>query len=615
MKKQLFLFNKQYLFFSFLSGILVVAFALLPQIDLWKTRGDDYHGAYAVIDFDEPFYAAYIQSQKDGKPFKNSPFSGMMDSEETPQKDSYLSIQFLSTYPIAVFSDIFELSISQTMILVTVLCGFLSSFIIFRLFYLFTLDVFSSSVGTLLVLVCGAFAGGQGGIISSILPENVQYANPLLFLRRSNPAISFPILFLFFIWVWEFFCSVKTQTKIVFSILAVGSFAFTVYAYYFHWTTAFAWLFGLLILWAIFRFNDLWRNKLHLFILFTGALAALIPYLIQVSNRTGSTDSSLFLVSTHQPDLFRIPELISYLTIIVLWIAKHKEWINIKDSKILFLLSLALVAPMVFNQQILTGRSLQPFHYEFFCVNYISVLSLTIVCFILLKERSKSGDFRKLLLSLGITVVFFGYFDSLPGISTMREINVRRDELLPVAEKVRSINQNSPPPLINQPTVLLSFDFVETSYLNSIDFPAFGSQAVLWGPHISMFPDISSEENQRRLFKALYYQGFNKERFKTELKQNILLLFSVFNGERVSKIYTGEIRPISNEEIEEMAEKYERFYQSFDLREATTPTLSYILVNKNSKKNDFSIVDQWYNRDGGEIFGNFILYRVKIRHQ
>lgn len=613
MIQKYFAFNKGFILWSVLAGIIISGFGLGSQISLWIERGGDWKGIYTIIDYDEPFYAAYVQSLVDGKPRRNNPYSGAADNTETPQKESYLSMQFLASYPTVLLANIFGLSISNTMILLTAIIGFVSAFVLFWLFYLFSQNAPLSFVGTISVLFFGAIAAGQGGILASISPGNVQYPNSLLFLRRSVPAMSFPALFLFFGFTWKFLVGRTPTEKILSGILAVGCFAFTVYSYFYHWTTALAWFGGLMILWAIFYFEDLRRNKNYFLGFVFGLIVVFIPYFFLLSNRSSNTDSALLLNFTHQPDLWRVTSIISYATIVIFFAARKFEWLDWREPKNLFLLSFALTAPIVFNQQILTGRSLQPFHYELFCVNYMALFSLLTTIFILLKRKIDNQTFNKLLLLLGAAGIFVGYYNTVFGAEWMRKENIWRDELLPVAQRIKTISQNSEYQSKKQTSVVLSFDFTGGVWMNSIDLPVLSSQAVLWSPHIAMFPDVSQKENAARIEKFIYYQNLDGDWLRNELsRNNDLVILGLVGAGRTSDFMTGKSNPLTSEEIDKAVEQYEEFRRNFSFEDAQSPTLSFVLIHR-GVKNDLSSVDRWYERDDGEDVGEYTLYRVKLR--
>src|SRR5207248_1189484 len=86
---------------------------------------------------------------------------------------------------------------------------------------------------------------------------------------------------------------------------------------------------------------------------------------------------------SHAPDFWRVPELIGVVAIILLVWGARKGRLLWRDPLPLLALSMALVPFVVFNQRLITGRSLQPFHYEGFITNYVALvgLFLTLVIF------------------------------------------------------------------------------------------------------------------------------------------------------------------------------------------------------------------------------------------
>src|SRR5215204_663781 len=175
MHKKIFPSSKDFWLWACLTGLLFAVVALAPQFDLLSNRGADWNGVYAVSEFDEFAYCAYVQSIIDGKPRRNSPFSGRTDDAQTPQKESLFSIQFFSTYPLALTAWALGLNGSQAMILLSAVVGFLSAFSIFSLFYIFFRHAPLSFVGTATVLFSGALVAGQGSLIGFVAPDAVHY--------------------------------------------------------------------------------------------------------------------------------------------------------------------------------------------------------------------------------------------------------------------------------------------------------------------------------------------------------------------------------------------------------------------------------------------------------
>jgi hypothetical protein len=593
--------------------VFFAVFGLIPQIGLWLDRGEDWNGTYAVIAYDEPAYAAYLQSIIEGKPRRNSPYSGRIDSPETPQKESLFSIQFFSAYPLAIAARFFGLSSSTAMILLSGMVGFSSAFIIFWLFYLFSKNSLLSFIGTVTVLFGGSLAAGQGSFFSLILADSALIDRiSMPFLRRTNPAVSFPILFLFFMTVWKF---LNTETKInktIWAIASVVCFSATVYSYFYHWTTALAWFLGLVILWAVFQFADFRQNIIYFLGIGLAMLIVLIPYFVLLSNRAANMDSVQLLVYSRSADLWRAPELISYAAISLLLISYKRRWLDLDKSAYIFLLSFTLIAPIVFNQQILTNRSLQPFHYQLFCVNYISAFVLLLIILMLMAKKMNVKLFRKTSLLIGLIALFIGCQEIVWGNYFYQAQRVWMDKLTPAAQRIKSIREGSEFASSDQPPIVMSFDLSHEEFFNSTNLPSLSSQAILWSVHLSMFPDIDENENILRLNKFLYYQNFDAAQLKKEIEKNRSVALGFFGSGRIYPVLTSDANPITEEEINKIVEKYEDFRQNFSFKDAQTHQLSFVLVN-GSTKPDLSSIDRWYERDNGETIGDYTLFQVKLR--
>lgn len=608
------------MFWALLAGIIVSAYALAPQIQLWGIRGKAWNGVYALHDHDEMCYAAYLQSLVDGKPRRNSPFTGRADSAENPLDESLFSVQFLAFYPIVIPAKILGISVSTTMILFDAIVGFLSGLALFRLLYLLFEKPFLSFVGTVLVFSSGVLIAGQGSFVSRFAPDSIYYFIAFPFARRAVPAIGFPALFLFFAFVWKFLTSDDRRLKIFSGIAASLSFAFLVYSYFYLWTAAAAWLFGLTLLWTVFRPADWRKTVIYLLVLGVFLLLVLIPYFILLAHRATTIDSIQLLVFTRRLDLWRIPEILSFAILFVYLAAKGFGWLDLREPKILFLMSFALVAPIVFNQQILSGRSLQPVHYQFYAVNYIAAFSLfTLIC-ILSERKTSRRTFNVILCLIALSALFVGYSDGQYSVKKARGENIWRDELLPAAEKIKAISQGSENHAENKTAVVLSFDFYPYTLMNSIfslsasdDLPALSSQAVLWSPHQKVFSDLTAEESTERLFKFIYYQNFDGKWLGDELRKGRTELVEGFFGwDTKAAILTDEAKPVTDEKIDEIVRRYEEYRHNFTREKAQTPTLSFVLVHQATQA-DFSALDKWYERDAGETVGRYILYQVKFR--
>ncbi|NJM52421.1 MAG: hypothetical protein HC846_02910 [Blastocatellia bacterium] len=77
---------------------------------------------------------------------------------------------------------------------------------------------------------------------------------------------------------------------------------------------------------------------------------------------------------------------------------------------------------------------------------------------------------------------------------------------------------------------------------------------------------------------------------------------------------SSQATPLTYGEIDEEADRYGEYRKILDLKEASHPTLSYVVI-PNDWNMELSNLDKWYERDNGEVHGKYILYKVKLRKQ
>src|SRR5205085_6252504 len=359
-------------------GVFVAAvmalLAFYPQLSLWHKRGTDYQGEFVSFSGgDEEAYAAYVNAVRDGRPRRNDPFTGRDAELAATNTESLFSIQFAPAYAVALPARLFGLSTATTFILLAPLAAFLSALALFWLVALVTKDDRVAAACVPCVLCLGALATAQGAARSLLHLQAPIYVY-LPFLRRYEPAVSFPLFFLFCALVWRALTQTKRRAVCWSIALAALVFWLLVFSYFYLWTAAAAWLACLTLLWLIARPDD-WRAHLRVLIC-TGLLAAgaLLPYLLLLTRRAATTDAVQGLAYSHAPDLTRRPELLGFLILCALTLAIWRGRIAWREPASLFAISFALIPFLVFNQQIITGHSLQPMHYDQFLANYAALL-------------------------------------------------------------------------------------------------------------------------------------------------------------------------------------------------------------------------------------------------
>ncbi|HXH69474.1 MAG TPA: hypothetical protein VNI60_03910 [Pyrinomonadaceae bacterium] len=590
--------------FGILAGIIVALFGLYPQLALWNERGSEWNGTFASNDLDEVAYAAYLQALIDGRPRKNDPYSGRDESVEAPQAESIFSIQFLPPLAISIPARFFGLNAANTFILLAPAASFFTALALFWLLAQITEDNRFAFVGTLVVLFGGALASGNG-VIKEFLGHGAAY--PFLpFLRRYIPAAAFPFFFAMFGFIW---LSLKSQIKSTRCVSAVSAglcFAVLVFSYFYLWTTAAAFLFALTFSWFVLRPEN-WKRDLP-FILLTDAVSflALVPYAYLLSRRAPGTDSIQLLVLTHAPDLLRFPAIVCYIGLILLAVAVWRGFTESKQTTTIFLLALALVPFLVFNQQIITGRSLQPFHYEFYVVNYITALVIVLMIFLFLKKVRALKIYTAILLVSGFAAVVWGYVEVKYTTRVLMSWNIEREQAMPVTKRLAELASENR--AAAKDSVTLNLDYVQAD-----NQPVSAPQAVLWARHQHVFAGVGWQENKERFYQMLYYGGHDADWLRRDFKRgDIEAYMALFGWDRFNATLSVNSRPLTVAEIEAEVARYDNYYKNFSFKQATQPTLSFV-VSPNSAPPDFSNLRRWYELDVGESCGDYTLYKVSLK--
>ncbi len=588
------------------AGIVLLFFGFYPQLRLWQVRGENWHGAYAYNDLDEMAYAAYLQALVDDRPRRTDPYTGRDDSPENPQPESLFSIQFLPPFLLASVANIFGISASTVLIFVAPFAAFFAALVLFWLIVSITSDSFFAFAATLLALCCGVLINLEGAY-GAILKEGVGYPY-FPFLRRYVPAIPFPVFFLFSVGVWK----LLTQEKRLafWLMLTTASFAFQVYSYFYLWTTAAAFLACLLVTVFVFKPEN-WRKKLKvLFQLGILSFLTLVPYFFLLSNRAPATDHVQLLVYTRMPDLLRPPFILSLVTLSFLAFAAWRKYQSAKENSFIFVFSLALVSIAVFNQQIITGRSLQPIHYQVFIVNYVSLAAFALAVFFVWRGRLLNFPQRSrpLLALVAAFAVCWGFAECYYNTWFLDDANAARDEAKFLGDHLTELAKTELHDETGIRRVTLNLNLLQGD-----DQPTVAPQAVLWARHLHVFSGASWEENKERLYQFYYYAGVSADELERQFREkNVMTIISFFGWGRHASRLTTEYKPLSETEIEAEVQSYSRFCANYNLEAAARNKISYVIIDFNYNQ-DFTNLDLWYERDRGERIGKFMLYRVSLK--
>lgn len=602
--------------FGIIAGLFLAIFCTYPQFKMWYERGGEWNGHYAYNDIDEVAYASYVRALIDGRPRKNDPYTGRDDSPESPQPESLFSIQFAAPYTIAIPARILGFGTPWAMVLAGAIAGFLSAFAVFWFIGRVTGDSWFAMAAALAVFCFGTLAAGEGAI-SEILFDGFSYPYFPGF-RRYIPAMAFPAFFAFVGLVWKIISDKDHSVERTGSFGGVGSsqlitiaiaalcFAYTVFSYFYVWTTAAAFLGCVCVVWLAER-PEGWKQDIKQLGLLGGlCIAALIPYAYLLSQRTATMDNVQLLVHTRIPDLLRFPEYVSFAVLLILIAGLATKLINIKERIVLFALALALVPFVVFNQQIITGRSLQPIHYQVFIGNYVSVLALIVAVAALLRSRSAEAGktIRSICAGTALAAVIWGFVECHYTVRVLDWANAQRDAGLSVARRLEELARTIPD--ANRTTVL-SYDGIFAD-----DMPTVAPQNIVWARHQHVFAGLSWEESKRRYYLQLYYQGIDGKGLDYLLKNDFVSMIALFGWGRHTDRLSSEAKPLTYAEIAEEVRSYERFISAFSIQEASDPLISYVVI-KNDDNTDRSNLERWYVLDQIEDIGDFRLLRATLR--
>ncbi len=587
--------------------------ALFPQVYLWGERGRAWAGANAYFYTDEPAYAAYVNALIDGRPRRNDPYTGAADAPAAPLPESLFSIQFVPAYLIALPARALGLSTATAFILLTPLVAFSTALALFWLLALVTEDERAAAAGVPFVLCLGILLSGNG-LIRALLGQETAYVY-LPFLRRYIPAASFPFFISFFPLVWRALTALTRRRRLLCALGAGACFVVCVYGYFYLWTAAAAWLALLALLWLTFKPAG-WRQTWPSFAL-VGAIAigALIPYARLLAHRAPTMDVVQALVSTHAPDLWRSIEACALGVLIALGVGLNRKHLAWRDARVLCALAFAALPFVLFNQQIVTGRSLQPMHYEQFVANYITLIAAALAAPLLWRGARTAQRSLPLYFVLAIAYITFGWGAGETWIATRRfaAANVVRDEARPLAQRLREIALQSyadkPGAATNPLAVVFTPDIARADNL-----PMVAPQAVLWAPHMFVFSGVTVAENKERFFQYLYYGGVDADEFVRTYQHQGFVHYAIFGWERANPKLTVNYKPVSAEEIAGEARNYADYIARFDRTRATHPQLAYLLLAADQQL-DLAHLELWYTRDAGERIGNFVLYRLQLRAQ
>lgn len=594
-----------------LAVIAITLLAIMPQVRFWFARGSQWHGSYVALQPDEPLSSAYLNALIDGRPLRTDPSAGQDNHPQKPLGDSLYSIQFIPPLLIAFVARLSGATASTAFIALLAVAGLLASLSIFWLLSSVTGDRSFAALGVIVIVCFGALAGGQG-LIGSWLKHDVEFLG-LPFLRRYVPAAPFPLFFVFCALIWKALTVSGRGASAIRALLAGVTFGVLIFSYFYLWTAALAWLVCVTGLWLFFRPVDRGAAVRVFLITLATIVLPLGYYLYLLSQRSSGMDKTTLLTFTHWPDLIRAPEIIAFVVLALLIARVWRDKTLLKAPQPIFALSFVLLPFLVFNQQVVSGTSLQPFHYEIFIANYVVLAGLVLVVRLVKPVVPR----RTALLIVALCLLWATIEINLP-FGAFYEFHVNTDEMVPVLLRLKDAAKSDGTYESLQTTGRTPGLVYTSAFGVSELLPTWAPQGTLLAPGSIFFQSLPETDRSERLYTHFYYSGKSKEYLRELLNERTDLFLAwrtkilLFGTERVSQVVGSRYQPVRQDEIEREVETYSHFVDSFSREQAAKHPLTYAITPADTDF-DFSYLDRWYERDSGERAGAYTLYRLKVR--
>lgn len=573
------------LFFAFLG--------YFPQLALMITKGADYQGGAAFFDIDEATYASYIQALIDGKPRKNNPYTGL----ET-EPESLFSVQFTAAYSIALPARLLGISAETAFIALTFFAAFLTCLAVFHLLLRITNDPAIAAFGTLFVLVFGTLLAGQG-----ITREIFRFGYATTFtpyLRRYVPALAIPVMYLIFSLVTSA-ANRKSEKSLIFNAAAVVvAFNFLLYSYFYLWSAVFAWIMIFAVSLFLFRREAISGTNIRYFAaVITGCIVSLIPYFLLVAN-IQTYVGVIALERTHKPIILHQTVIAGIFNLCLIVAAVYFNRLDIRSTVFPVIIAFALLPLAVFNQQVITGHSMQPFHYAYYVVNYTILVSFVLVVREVFGRQLESKSLRKWGAVFAVFVAAWGVAETAGATYRRHNQNILANDGRGVLKRLKVSSENTKPGIISD--------------ANLADIlPLFIDRQSVWAFHFNAFSDVSPEQYRRRYFEQIYFMNTTPEVFDAGLRRcpRSAYCSDIFTW-RLDRTKLINSHLPTSDEIESVLEAYRRFYNDFDAPDTPKPDLGFLIIRK-SETYRLANIDKWYNRSEADQFGDFVLYHLSLR--
>jgi hypothetical protein len=594
--------------FGLLAAVGISLLSFYPQLQLWTARGDLSDAvAYNQGLGDEVAYASYLNALIEGKPRRGDPYTGRYHSAQNPQPESLFSIQFIPPFVLAIPARLLGVSASTVFIILTPIVALGSSLILLLLLQTVTKNEHLAAAGVVVVFCLGALVAGEGAIANWTTGE--AHFDFLPFLRRYQPAAAFPFFLLLCLLSWKALTTEKNKRK--YSVAVGALLTMLIYSYFYLWTAAAAWLVTLSVFWWTLRREDRANVGQFLGLVFGIASVASIPYVFLIFRGAEAMTSINSLVLSRRPDFLSTGSVLSALLLLVVATSALRGRLDVRDSRFIFAVSFAVLPFVVLNQQVITGRVMQPIHYKGFVNNYSLLIAIVLVAG--LTWRKQSGEpwrlSKRALFWIALAAFDWGFIETRHAVARGFVANDKAAEEMSVYARLKQVQGHQRD--TDQSVVLFSD-------LRMADgAPVASLLPVMWAPHMVVYPGASPLESKERLYRHLYYTGVSARDLEDYLfgrKVYYGCAVGLFGFDRFIDGLNPNAAPISQEEkLNELA-AYQRYMKTFDLQRAKSPRLSFFVVPM-EERHDLSNLDRWYDRNSVEHVGKFLVYRLTLKEQ
>lgn len=586
--------------FAAIPTVIVLFLAVYPQLNLWMATGKMDSGAYYVSNYDEVAYSAYVNSLIAERPRTNDPFTG----NDHAAGESLYSIQFIPAYAIAWPARVLGIPAATAFLILNFLLPILSVLALFFLIRSVTGDDLVAAVGSGAVLCLGTAVAFQGELRELVSGGALIHFFP--FLRRYQPGLAFPLFFLFCTTAWKMFTAEKRSNGFGYAVAAGSLFAVLVFSYFYLWTAAAAWFGCLSVFWVVSRKMERVRTFERIAIVAVFGLAAIGGFFWLLSNRSENTDSAQLLTQTRMPDLFALPEVIGILIALAVAYLIWRGKLELGSRQALMTLSFAVTPLILFNQQIVTGRSLQPVHYEIFIANYLVVTSAVLLAGLTMHAESVKATMRRSLVYVGIIAAVWGLVEAATTANKYNPGERLRVAAMPALEYLRS--QDAEPNGGGRYPAVLSSDLTVADFV-----PTVTNFRPLWNPHANSAGGVSISENKELFFRFLYFSGFSPKDLAEALNGNSFeVKAALFGGGRALSALDSGAEAVTASEMQDEVSKYQAYIAAFSSQQASDPAIAYAIFPAENET-DLSRLDKWYVRDAGTVFGAFKVFKLTSR--